>query len=137
MTKKEIAEALEELRNQPEIGEKVKQDSPEDVSAFWAKVLTEKGYDVSSEEIASFIREAEEERRKKTAGKIEELPDQELEEVAGGYECDRLYKYKHPECKYTFHDKENCWAEDGCDVTFIWYDGYLCIGIHNCVSSSY
>ena len=138
MTKKELAEALEEVRQLPEIGERVKQETPEDVSAFWAKVLTEKGYDVSSEEIASFIQEAEEEQRKKTqenAGKIEEVSDQVLEEVAGGYECTQMFKQTHPDCKYTFHDKENCWAEDGCDISFIWYDDYLCAGVHNCVSS--
>ena len=118
MTKKEIAEALEEVRNQPETGEKVKQEPPQDVSEFWAKILTGKGYNVSSEEIASFIREAEEERRKKTAGKIEELSDQELEEVAGGK--------GHTNCKFSFENYENCWAEDGCDYAFIWYEGYLC-----------
>ena len=118
MTKKEIAEVLEEVRNQPEIGEKMKQENPEDVPAFWAKVLTEKGFTVSSEEVSSFIREAEEERRKKTAGKIELLPDQDLEKVAGGGD--------HPECDYTYKDYENCWAEDGCDHVLIKYDGYIC-----------
>ena len=116
MTKKELAEALEEVRKQPEIGEN--QECPEDVSVFWAKVLTEKGYDVSSEEISSFIQEAEEERRKKTAGKIELLPDQDMEKVAGGGD--------HAECYYTFKDQENCWHEDGCDFVYIQYDGYLC-----------
>ena len=118
MTKKEIAEALEEARKQPEIAEKVKQETPQDVPAFWAKVLAEKGYNVSPEEITSFIREAEEERRKKTAGKIEELSDQELEAVAGGKD--------HPECKDTYKDYENCWVEDGCDNILIRYDAYLC-----------
>ena len=118
MTKKELAEALEEVRKQPEIGEKVNEESPRDVPAFWAKVLTEKGYNVTPEEIASFIKEAEEERRKKTAGKIEELSDQELEAVAGGKD--------HAECYYTFKDRENCWHEDGCDAVYIQYDGYLC-----------
>ena len=124
MNKKELAEALEEVRKQPEIGEKVKQDSPKDVPVFWAKVLTEKGYNVSSEEIASFIQEAEEERKKTTAGKIKELQDQELEEVAGGR--------WHPQCEYTYKDKENCWAEDGCDNVFIWYDNYICKSLHSC-----
>ena len=121
MTKKEIAEALEELRYQPDIGERAKQENTEDVPAFWAKILTEKGYSVSSEEIASFIREAEEERRNKTqenAGKIEELPDQELEAVAGGKD--------HPKCHYTYKDYENCWREDACDIINIYYLGYLC-----------
>ena len=121
MTKKEIAEALEELRKQPEICEKMKQETPEDVPAFWAKVLAEKGCNVSSEEIASYIQEAEEERRKKTqenAGKIEEVSDQELEKVAGGKD--------HPECKDTFKDRENCWVNDACDAVYNEYDKYYC-----------
>ena len=116
MTKKELAEALEEVRQLPEIGEN--QERPQDVSAFWAKVLTEKGYTVSSEEVASFIQEAEEERRKKTAGKIEEVSDEMLAEVAGGGD--------HWDCEFTYKDRENCWAEDACDAVLIDYDSYLC-----------
>ena len=107
---------MEEARKQPEIGEN--QESPQDVPAFWAEVLTEKGYNVSSEEIASYIREAEEERRKKTAGKIEELPDDALSEVAGGGD--------HWDCEFTYKDGENCWAEDACDAVLIDYDSYQC-----------
>ena len=119
MTKKEIADVLEEVRRSPEIVEKVKKDSPQDISAFWAKVLIEKGYNVSSEEIASFIREAEEERRKKTAGKIEELSDQKLAEVAGG-------KKYHSDCRYTYKNEENCWHDDACDIVYYEYGGYIC-----------
>ena len=127
MTKKEIAEVLEEVRKQPEIAERVKQESPQDISAFWAKILAEKGYNVSSEEIASFIREAEEERRKKTqenAGKIVELSDQELDKVAGGGD--------HSDCSYTYKDKENCWCYDACDIVDIYYTAYICKYTYKC-----
>ena len=136
MTKKEIAEALEEVRKQPEIGEKVKQETPEDVSAFWAKVLVEKGYNVSPEEIASFIREAEEERRKKTqenTGKIEELSDQELGEVAGGGEV--IGGKGHQDCQDTYRDRENCWYEDACDNVFQDYADYDCLRKNRCTVS--
>ena len=124
MTKKDLAEALEEIRKQPEIAERMKQESvnsPQDVPAFWAEVLAEKGYNVSSEEIAAFIQEAEGERRKKTqehAGKIELLSDQDLEEVAGGGD--------HPECESSYKDKENCWLSDACDYYINFYSGYIC-----------
>ena len=130
MTKKELAEALEELRNQPEIGKKMKQETPEDVPAFWAEVLTEKGYNVSSGEISSFIREAEEERRQKTADKIAELPDQELEAVAGGGEV--IGGKGHQDCQDTYRDRENCWYEDGCDNVFQQYDDYDCLRQNRC-----
>ena len=126
MTKKEIADALEEVRYQSEIVEKMKQENPEDVPAFWAEVLAEKGCNVSSDEIASFIREAEEERRKKTqenAGKIDEVPDEMLGEVAGGGD--------HPNCFYTYKDRENCWQFDACDMVNMIYAGYICKHVHN------
>ena len=84
----------------------------------WKLWLGEKTNAIATLIGASFIREAEEERRKKTAGKIELLSDQDLEEVAGGGD--------HWDCEFTYKDRENCWAEDACDAVLIDYDSYLC-----------
>ena len=49
---------------------------------------------------------------------IRELPDEALDEVAGGKD--------NPACKSTYQDYENCWYDDGCDNIFQIYDEYIC-----------
>ena len=46
------------------------------------------------------------------------MPDEALEAVAGGK--------GHAECKDTFLDRENCWANDGCDFAWNRYKDYYC-----------
>ena len=125
MEKSEIAKILEEVRANPDVVEELReQDSPgtlEEVAAVWTKAAVSLGHSVSEEEISAYIREAEEEMRRKaqdTKDEIETLSEQELEDVAGGK--------GHSQCQVSYKDKENCWIADGCDNVAVVYPGYKC-----------
>jgi len=122
---KNIAAILEELRNNPEAHALLKgKDKPEnagDEAREYAEVAGKLGYDITAEEILDYTNEAMAKLRNRTdasAGSIEELPEDELSEVAGGGD--------HEECYDTYKDRENCWYSDGCDHIYQDYKHYVC-----------
>ena len=126
MDKNEIAKVLEEVRSNPEVVKKLREqknpETLEEAAAVWAKAAAGLGYDLSEEEISAYIREAAEQMKRRTQEKeagIENLSQQELEEVAGG-------KAPYEVCHDTYRDRENCWLNDGCDNAIVMYPGYLC-----------
>ena len=107
--------AQEMVRNTPE------PENMEGRCRLYAKIAEQLGFDLTEQDLAEYVEEMQRRRSERTeaeAEKIEQLPEDELDEVAGGGD--------HPECKDTYKDKENCWSNDGCDLVYHKYDGYQC-----------
>ena len=88
----------------------------------YADIARQLGYDITEADLKDYIAKKEDlvaARTKEAEAEIKELPDEVLEQVAGG-------KKEHDECKDTYRDYENCWAKDGCDFALIWYGDYHC-----------
>jgi len=107
---------------------------PEDengIIRYYAEAAKRLDFDVSEEEIREMLAEQIKTvnvRTEAAAAGIESLPDNELDEVAGGdidYPCSNSLKQKY-ECKYTYKDRENCWNDDACDKNFLLYQYYQC-----------
>ena len=93
----------------------------------YEKIAGELGYDLSGTDLDAFIADREkylQARAKAAAEKIEEIPENGLEAVAGGGD--------HPTCNDTYKDKENCWHNDGCDHIYYNYPDYQCHILDNC-----
>ena len=107
--------AEEMIRNTPE------PENMEGRCRLYAKIAEQLGFDLTGKDLAEYAEEMQRRRSERTeaeAEKIEQLPEDELDEVAGGGD--------HPQCKDTFRDQENCWYNDGCDVVYHRYDNYEC-----------
>ena len=104
------------------------------------------GYEISKEELVkAFDKKAEklDSARQAAEKAISELSLDDLDNVAGGdgvyvgvanclgtptpavYVEEELGE-KHDNCRFSFRDKENCWLEDACDITFMGYLDYVC-----------
>ena len=125
MEKENIRSVLEAVRQNSEVLQNPEQadsaGNAEEAAGIWAAAAAKLGYDVSAEEISSYILEAEASLKQKAqeAGEaITRLPDEEMKDVAGGKD--------HSSCKDTYKDRENCWVHDGCDVVITHYSDYKC-----------
>jgi len=139
---KEMAEKfLDDYKANRELAEKVEkifEDHPDMTEEdLWLLAAKECGYDFTPEELEAAFHE-----REQAADEIEKakLDREELRAVAGGgdnpldqcehdFVCMGSYRYfeeKHPNCKDTFKNGENCWHNDGCDNIYHMYHLYLC-----------
>ena len=122
-----IKEFLEKL-NSPEaqalLEGKEKPADAEEALRTYAEIAKELGFDVSEKDMADYLSQADAGQKGRTeaaAGKICELADEDLENVAGGGSSGG-----GSHCKDTFIDEENCWTNDGCDYTWHYYATYHC-----------
>ena len=132
MSKEEVKKVFEALRADPKtkelIGACEAPETPEEVMEIYAQVAKKLGFDVTSEELGSYIKELEEGRKARTredVREIQNLDDEELDQVAGGSK-------EHNSCEDTYRDKENCWYTDGCDNIWNIYDDYVCHIVSSC-----
>ena len=116
---------MEALKNDPKAKELLKGMSKpktkEEIIAAYIDLAGKLGITLSEEDAESFVAEEKDvaSRSEIAAKAIQALPDDELENVAGG-------KGDNPECKDTYEDRENCWITDGCDILIIGYEDYSC-----------
>jgi len=122
---KDIAKILGGLRNNPEaqamMKDRARPESPEEEVREYTETARKLGYDVTEEDLRNYLAEtwtALRQRTEASAGRIRELPEEELGEAAGGGD--------HKECYDTYKDRENCWWTDGCDMIHENYHGYQC-----------
>ena len=93
----------------------------------YAEIARQLGYDITEAELKAFMEKTAASvaaRTEEAAADIQELPDEVLDQVAGGGDA------RHLNCKYSFEDKENCWFKDGCDNVFQLYDDYVCKNLY-------
>ena len=141
MSTSKAKDFFEKLNTDPKAQElfknKEKPNTPDEMTKAYADAAKELGFELTAEDIAEFIKEEEQEIKRGTdsaAKAIEKLPDDKLENVAGGYNCVETWELKpcavnlkdHRECKDTYYDRENCWFNDGCDHVINSYDHYIC-----------
>lgn len=95
-------------------------------------------FNITEEDLKEYFEKSAQnlkERTDATIAKVEAIDASELEAVAGGY-----YKGEHPNCGDTFKDRENCWFNDGCDITLNKYSNYQCYNTNegaDCGAKSY
>ena len=125
MKHEKVQAFLEALKDDPKVQEMVREipepETPSERIHAYAKIAKNLGYDLSDEDLRAFIADQEQilqAKAQSTAQGLEELPEEELSEVAGGGD--------HPDCKDTYKDKENCWVTDGCDIINNHYSDYQC-----------
>ena len=125
MDKQEIARILEEVRSDPDLAKALREQkparTPDEAAAVWADAAARLGYSLSAKELSAYVREAEEDRKKKTlesSAGIESLSEEEMAEAAGGK--------GHDKCETSYRDRENCWFADACDNVAVIYPGYKC-----------
>lgn len=101
---------------------KAQPETADELVATYLDAAKQLGYDITEEDIIAYLKEKADEVKTgtdKAAKAVQALPDDALQNVAGG-------SGDHSNCKDTFQDKENCWATDGCDFTWNSYDDYVC-----------
>ena len=118
-------ELIEKMLRDPKAWELMKgkdrPKNPEEEITVYAEIARELGLNLTAEDIGAYIRHAEQacrDRTEKAADMVQELPDEELDQVAGGKD--------NPSCMETYQDYENCWYTDGCDNIFQIYNEYIC-----------
>ena len=127
----EFMEALEKAPNAEELmGGKGKPESDEEMIAAYVAAAEALGFDLAEQDVVEGIRAAEQERLAMTeqaqAG-LAELPDEELDKIAGGKQRDYCKSTQNMNCKDTFEDYENCWNNDACDFLYHYYpNDYKC-----------
>ncbi len=116
---------FETLRTDPKAAELLKgKDKPESFDALiavYAEVAEKLGFDLPEDVLREGIKALEKEQSEKTGQAkkaARELDESELAKASGGRNDD--------DCYYSFLDKENCWFQDGCDLTIWTYPHYVC-----------
>ena len=105
----------------------IKSADKDGIVSFFAEAAKRLGIDVTEEDILETVTKEERNQKSRTeesiAG-IEKMPDDGLDQVAGG---GPICSYAHDEmCRDTYQDRENCWMHDGCDKNIDYYDLYKC-----------
>ena len=120
-----VKEILEKLMADPKAQELFKGLEPprseEEKALKLIEVAKKLSYDLDAADLADYLKKASADRKEKTdaqAEVIQKLDDSELEKTAGGK--------SHHNCKDTFQDRENCWWNDACDLSYLTYPEYLC-----------
>ena len=120
---KEIIQAITTDPKAQELLNSVAQ--PEDIDSevcVYADIAKQLGYDITEEDLKVYLERLADSlivRTEEAAAGIQELPNETLEQVAGG-------KKEHDDCKDTYRDYENCWLNDGCDLVYNDYNNYVC-----------
>ena len=129
MTNEKVREFLKYVKTNPEAQEKLsglpKPEGEEAIIQWYAQAAKLLGYDVTESDLRGLLAEQEKERTSRTddaAKKIETLPDDEVDQVAGG----GYGGTSKPNCHDTYLDRENCWFDDACDQNINLYKDYLC-----------
>ena len=115
-------EMIEKMLRDPKAGEwmkgRARPENTEDEIGIYVEIAEKLGLDLKADEFREYLQRAEQacrDRTEKAADMIQVLPDDELDQVAGGEAC-----------KSTYQDYENCWYDDGCDNIFQIYNEYIC-----------
>jgi len=126
MSNEIIKQFLETMNSDPKAGELLKgYEAPADQAGeyrIYAEIASKLGYDITEEDLKTYLAKTAElmaGRTEESAAGIKELPDEVLDQVAGG-------KKDHDSCKDTYQDRENCWINDGCDSINNMYSDYIC-----------
>ena len=124
----ETSKLMEQLKRDPkakEVREQIRNAGDEEEKiTLLISFAKELGYDLTREDLQTYIREETERLAKKTDAQsdvIQRLNDDEVANVAGGKHYNSTDR-----CQDTYLDKENCWITDGCDNDVIMYPSYKC-----------
>lgn len=125
MSVESVKKFFESLQTDPRAQELLKDcprpESLDDTVKAYADVAGKMGLALTEDDLRSALEEEMQNQKHSTeaaAEKIRELPDEAMEQVAGGKQ--------HYECHDTYKDHENCWFNDGCDIVFRSYEHYCC-----------
>ena len=131
MKHEKVKAFLEALKTDPKAQELIRgipePETPASRIRTYAKIAEDLGYDLSDADLDAFIADQEKYPQAKAeaaAKEIKELPEDELEEVAGGK--------NHADCTDTYKNKENCWVVDACDIVLTHYKNYECHHMTSC-----
>ena len=125
MNIEEIKNKLEELQKDPKASELIEGHDKADKAEAIADVAQKLGYDLKVVDLKEYMSAMEAEIKARTeavADNIVSMQDDDLEDVAGGSETIGV---KHPHCKDTYLNRENCWWSDGCDAINSKYWDYV------------
>jgi len=133
MASDQINKFIEQIKSDPEVQELLKNcpksNDREDEIKVYMDLAAQLGYTFTEAELKEAVDEKRNLRMEKTeeaAAGIRELPDEVLDQVAGGKD--------HNECKNTYKDREDCWRSDSCDWIVNLYDNSICAWYFNICS---
>ena len=148
MATEKTLEILKKMKADPKAKELFdgmeKPKSPDEAISAYAQIAEKLGYGITADDIKEVVKQ-EESRRKANTDKVvadmQELKDDDLEDVAGGFYCivfkgdkknppDRAllhpsYEKVYNQCRSDYVDT-NCWRSDACSATVHYY--YDCSG---------
>lgn len=116
----EIKKTIETFLNDPKAAEMFEGYDKSDKKAAFVEVANKLGYELAEADIEEYIKYSEEEAKQRTEDAItviSNLPDDDLDTVAGGK--------GREDCRSTFEHMENCYLVDGCNELFFYYNGYI------------
>lgn len=128
-----VKELLKAVKTDPEAKKALqgleKPKDEEGVVEYYVEAAKRLGYAVTDADIRKAIADLTKKQEEKTdaaVGTLKAMPDDELDQVAGGVLYTSHCLKTTTNCLDTFTNGENCWSNDGCDHISNYYDSYVC-----------
>ena len=133
MATEKTLEILKKMKADPKAKELFegmeKPKSPDEAISAYAQIAEKLGYGITADDIKEAVKQEESRRKAKTdkvVADMQELKDDDLEGVAGGFYTFVNGEKVYDQCLYTFKDTTTCGSRDACVIQDIYY--YDCPG---------
>ena len=128
MTNEKTLEILKKMKADPKAKELFdgmeKPKSPDEAISAYAQIAEKLGYGITADDIKEAVKQ-EESRRKANTDKVvadmQELKDDDLEGVAGGFYTFVNGEKVYDKCLYSFRGDVKCGSRDACTIEDIYY----------------
>ena len=128
MTNEKTLEILKKMKADPKAKELFdgmeKPKSPDEAISAYAQIAEKLGYGITADDIKEAVKQEESRRKAKTdkvVADMQELKDDDLEGVAGGFYTFVNGEKVYDKCLYSFRGDVKCGSRDACTIEDIYY----------------
>ena len=128
MTNEKTLEILKKMKADPKAKELFdgmeKPKSPDEAISAYAQIAEKLGYGITADDIKEAVKQEESRRKAKTdkvVADMQELKDDDLEGVAGGFYTFVDGVKVYDKCLYSFRGDVKCGSRDACTIEDIYY----------------
>ena len=128
MATEKTLEILKKMKADPKAKELFdgmeKPKSPDEAISAYAQIAEKLGYGITADDIKEAVKQEESRRKAKTdkvVADMQELKDDDLEGVAGGFYTFVNGEKVYDKCLYSFRGDVKCGSRDACTIEDIYY----------------